>query len=471
MRRRAFILGAGITGLSAGWKLAEAGFQVRVAEKEAAVGGMSGTFRHGPYRLDFGPHKIFTVLDPIRKELQGLFPPEELLRIKKRSRVRLRGRYLHFPLGLKDIFLGLGLWQGLQCGLGYACSTLNFFRKKTPVTYEEWVVSKFGRPIYNLVLGPYAGKVWGPPQGLSRELAESRIAAPNLLEMILQMVLGVRKNSPVINAEEFQYPKQGAGEISEKMAEKIRALGGKLTLRRELKEIRLDAKNRVRELVYGDHTRDILAPGDVCISTLPLPVLTAALGDRISDEVQSAVGRLKTRNLILLYVALPQDRLLEDNWLFFPEGKYPFNRIFEQKAFSPTMLPEGKTVLCAEITCAPGDEIWSLSDREIFSRIEPVLKEAGLLTGRVLETFTRRLEHAYPVYDLKFPENLETALDGFHAVENLYTVGRQGGFSYTGMADSMDIGFSTAGFIAEGRDKAGAWGEYSRKFYHYLVVD
>jgi len=56
-------------------------------------------------------------------------------------------------------------------------------------------------------------------------------------------------------------------------------------------------------------------------------------------------------------------------------------------------------------------------------------------------------------------------------IGNLYTVGRQGGFSYTGMADSMDIGFKTAAFISQGKDKSGDWIAYGRQFYNYVVVD
>jgi len=461
-----------MTGLSAGWKLAEAGYAVRVVEKDSGIGGMSATFRQGDYELDYGPHKIFTVLEDVHREIQGLFSEGELLRIKKRSRVRLRGRYLNFPLGLMDIFLGLGVFKGLQCGVGYLLSVLGGQGKNRELrTYQDWVVAKFGRPIYELVLGPYAAKIWGPPETLARELAASRIAAPNLMEMVRQMIFGLRKNSPVIHAEEFQYPKHGAQEISDKMAGKIRAQGGQVVCSRSLQAIVLGREGRVSQLVYADGSRDTLTPQAVCISTMPLERLSAALGKGLPQAAQAAIQALKTRNLILLYVVLPQDRLIPDNWLFFPEKKYPFNRIFEQKAFSPFMVPEGKTVLCVEITCGDQDELWQATDAEVFARLRPQLQEVGLLPGEPLETFVRRLTHAYPVYDLAYADHLARALAEINRIGNLYTVGRQGGFSYTGMADSMDIGFKTAAFISQGKDKSGDWIAYGRQFYNYVVVD
>ncbi len=65
MPKKAIILGAGITGLSAGWILSENGYQVQVIEKSDILGGMSATFKHNDYFLDYGPHKIFTVMPHI----------------------------------------------------------------------------------------------------------------------------------------------------------------------------------------------------------------------------------------------------------------------------------------------------------------------------------------------------------------------------------------------------------------------
>jgi hypothetical protein len=50
-------------------------------------------------------------------------------------------------------------------------------------------------------------------------------------------------------------------------------------------------------------------------------------------------------------------------------------------------------------------------------------------------------------------------------------VGRQGGFSYTGMADCMDIGFSLTKYIIGHDQKNSDWTEYRKKFYNYVVVD
>ncbi len=472
MSNKIFILGAGITGLTAGRKLAEAGYRVKIIEINDFAGGMAATFKHNDYLLDYGPHKIFTVLDHIMQEINLLFEHDELLSIEKSSKVRLQGKYLNFPLGVKDIFIGLGVFKGFQCGWGYFVSLIkNLFHKQPNISYEDWVINKFGKPIYQLVLEPYANKIWGPPDTLSKELAESRIAAPHLLEMIKQMLFGQKKDAPVINAKTFHYPRNGAVEISNKLMDKITAKNGEIVLNKSVSNIVLDKNLNILRLLFSDGSMEELSAQDTLISTIPLSSLFELLKADLSGEVKKAVSNLKTRKLILLYVALNKDVIINDNWLFFPEKKYIFNRIFEQKAFSPYMVGKNKTVLCAEITCDEHDPLWHLEDHAIFERALPQLKEAGLITGDIIEHFTKRLDNAYPVYDINYKDNLSLIMTGLNCINNLFSIGRQGGFSYTGMADSMDIGISTADFIIKGKDRMKDWLAYSQRFYNYLVVD
>ncbi|KJS15163.1 MAG: hypothetical protein VR69_14825 [Peptococcaceae bacterium BRH_c4b] len=472
MSKKAIIIGAGITGLSAGWKLSEGGYQVEIIERNDYIGGMSSTFKHKDYYLDYGPHKIFTVMDHIMEEIKGLFQDETLLSIEKRSRIRLKGKYFSYPVGLKDIFSGMGVGTGISCGLGYIRSIIrNMLTSPQDDSYEDWVVNRFGRPTYELVLGPYAQKIWGNPKELSKELAETRIAIPNLMEMLKQMLFGRKGNSPVISADVFYYPRDGFIELSERMAKKILNNGGKIELGKSIKKIESDETGAIRKLIFSDGSSESVDENDVIISTIPLSIFINSLGTLINESIKKAVLNLKNRKLILLYVVLDKQRLTEDNWLFFPERKYLFNRVFEQKGFNQNMIPEDRTVLCVEITCGADDSIWFANDDKIFAEVHTGLSEAGLVDDKVIEYFAKRLDNAYPIYDLNYKENLHFVMNRLDVFSNLYSVGRQGCYSYAGMADCMDMGISTAKFIMEGNNKLTDWPEYRKKFYNYLVVD
>ena len=53
------ILGAGLSGLSAGAKLIRDGFTVTILEKSNSVGGLASIFTKDNYKFDFGPHIFF----------------------------------------------------------------------------------------------------------------------------------------------------------------------------------------------------------------------------------------------------------------------------------------------------------------------------------------------------------------------------------------------------------------------------
>ena len=60
MKKKVLILGAGITGLSAAWKLSEDEYDVTIIEKDFAVGGLAKTIKFKDSFVDIGPHSFFS---------------------------------------------------------------------------------------------------------------------------------------------------------------------------------------------------------------------------------------------------------------------------------------------------------------------------------------------------------------------------------------------------------------------------
>lgn len=208
------------------------------------------------------------------------------------------------------------------------------------------------------------------------------------------------------------------------------------------------------------------------ISSIPIDILMRSLDPQPPDPVIKAVGSLKHRNLVLLYLVISKDRLFEDSFIFYPEEKYIFNRLSEQKGFSKHMIPENKTVLCVEITCGEDDEKWNTSDEVLYNKAIEGLKDAGIIDDgtKIEEYFVKRLTNAYPVYDIKYKENLDIVLEYLDSLGNIYPVGRQGIFNYCGMADAMDMGFTAAEhIISNGREPE--WKDRRRNFENYVTVD
>ncbi len=465
---KVYIVGGGVTGLSAAWQLAARGAAVTVFEAEDHLGGMAATFRHGDTLLDLGPHKFFSVMEErmrLTQEIMG----EDFLTVPKRSRIRLAGHFLNYPVGLFDLLKNLNPLIAVSGGLSYGWQMLRNLFDHTPArSYEVYLVRKFGRRLYELIFGQYARKIWGDPATLARSLAETRVAVPGLFTLLWRMLFA-RRGGPVIHAETFGYPKYGSGQFSERLAQLAREHGAAIELNASVSGIEVDGNN-VSGLRLGSGRRIAVGADDVVINTCAAGYLTRLITPRPSQEILAAADGLKTRDLILVYVFLNRPSVSEDNWLFFPEGKYIFNRVFEQKNFSRFMVPQERTVLCLEIVVSSA-EIQRSSPEDLTERALAGLVECGLIErSQVSETLVRRVRWAYPVYDLDYEKNSTTVYNYLDGIQNLYSVGRQGGFNYIGQIDCLDIGIVTAEHIARRQSKTG-WDDLRRHFGSYIVLD
>ena len=112
-----------------------------------------------------------------------------------------------------------------------------------------------------------------------------------------------------------------------------------------------------------------------------------------------------------------------------------------------------------------------MSDENLFKKSIQDLAEAGLVAAEETnEYFCRRLRNVYPVYELSYKENVQKVLGYLDTIRNFYSIGRQGGFSYVGQVDCLDIGSVTADHIQNDPDRL-RWKEARRHFENYVVID
>ena len=78
-KKRVIILGSGVTGLSAGIRFLKSNCDVCILEKADHSGGLAKTVVRGEYRLDIGPHHLFSQNEEILQEILDLFDNNLLL--------------------------------------------------------------------------------------------------------------------------------------------------------------------------------------------------------------------------------------------------------------------------------------------------------------------------------------------------------------------------------------------------------
>lgn len=462
MAKKAVVLGAGITGLRIGAYLAEQGYMVTVIEKSPKVGGMCASFAYKDFILDYGPHKFYTQLPGAYEDFKKIVGEGNYLIVPKKNSIRLLGSYFDFPVKMSQLLTRINPLVSSRIMLDFIRSMLS---RKEIVSYEDYFVKGFGRRGYEVLFKGFAEKVWGNPSQLSEELARRRSPVGNVFELVKSALIKDKNTS----AESFYYPRKGYGVMSEKLAERIVQNKGTILLSTTPEKIVV--KNGVaKEIHVESKGKKKKISCDVLVSSLSiddLPRLLSPPPTMITDHVKD----LKFRSLVIAYVFLNKPRALKDNWIFFPEKEFCFNRVAEQKSFSPETGPADKTVITAEITCDFGDATYTAPESEIKEKVINDLVKAGLIKrDEVIDFITRKAGRVYPVYSLTYKQHLTRVLDYLDTISNLYSVGRLGLFNYNNADHCLDMARVVADIILAGKGRE-EWKQARDYFDSYRIVD
>jgi len=444
LKKKILVLGGGPCGLSAAWELSKYGYDVTVIEKEAKAGGLCITNEYKGYRFDLGGHRFISKNKELVENVCRIMG-DELLTSNRKSVILLKGKTFDYPLSARDIFLKMDLWTNMKAFTAYliAAFTKIVFRKKD-MSFEDWIVNRFGRTLYNLFFGPYTEKLWGiSPKRISSDWASQRISLLNLKDVLFRL-LKLKKGTPRTYAKGYFYPKKGIGQMFDIMSEEISRMGGKIALNAEVSGINVN-NNVVESVCYVQRGVTRTIDCDAIISTIPLPDLVKAFPGRLTENVINHASVLRFRAVRFLNILVDQPDISDNTWMYVSEGKYIMTRIQEPKRRSPFSAPEGKTSVMLEIPCNENDETWSYPEETLLKRCLADLKELGIdIQDKVVGYFTTCVTHGYPVYSLNYSMHRQKLFDFLDCYENLITCGRQGTFRYIFMDTAMEMGIAAA---------------------------
>jgi protoporphyrinogen oxidase len=177
--------------------------------------------------------------------------------------------------------------------------------------------------------------------------------------------------------------------------------------------------------------------------------------------------------MILIYLALEQDRFSEYDAHYFPELDIPITRLSEPKNYRAGFGPPGITVLCAELPCQPDSREWSMGDAELGEMVRCALERAGLpLRVPIQQVVTRRLRQAYPIYRRGYEAAFNRLDQWLGQIEGLLTFGRQGLFAHDNTHHALYMAYCAADCLdPRGWFDQARWQAYRRVFETHVVED
>ena len=468
-----YILGGGPAGMALAHGLyLEGSTDFVLLERDNVLGGLARTVSwndHGHH--DLGPHKLFTTNDSLMQRILGLLPADQWLTRKKLSKIYMYGHFLPYPPSPFSLAKVFGPIVFCKMTVNYLVARIvSVFSRRRPETFEDDLKNRLGRTLYGALFQPIALKLWGDPKRLDSKLSQGRVQTPKLWEVIAQ-VLGLRRESS-FEALTFLYP-QGGLQTLWNSIERLTEHHGRFLTGREIRRLEVQ-DSRVTAIVSrvanGTEEQTIeVGPEDVVVSTLPLGLLSRMLAGCLSDRVAKLVPKTVTLNdLLLVFLKIDQERLLEESWVFVPDPNIAFHRISEQESFDPSMTPNG-SIVCCEIMSSEERPIGRHSDAELVQEVLNGLDAMGYDGFDVLDQRVIRLPRSYPVFRPGFQVALKEILSELDALRNFRTVGRQGAFNYIGTLDAMDIGYGTVTWLSA--PESVSWVEERERTSHFPVLD
>jgi protoporphyrinogen oxidase len=469
------IAGGGPAGLTAAYELTKHGRSCIVLESDPnLVGGISRTDSYKGYRFDIGGHRFFSKSEEINRLWNEIIGDQFVTR-PRLSRIYYNRKFFHYPLKPIDALLKLGPVRSLRVILSYLKARV--FPIEPVRSFEDWVVNRFGRMLFEIFFKTYTEKLWGMPTNeISADWAAQRIKGLSLFSAVWSAIFGTRASGKgeVIKTliDSFQYPRLGPGQMWEAARDKIRAAGGTVALDQRVERIEHDGERVTAFVARNTQGREFRYQGKHYLSTLPIRNLIRGMSPAAPEEVIAAAESLNYRDFLTVVLIVDQPETFPDNWIYIHEPDVRLGRIQNFKNWSPDLVPDpSKSSLGLEYFCFENDDLWSRSDADLIELGRQEIDAIGLVkASKVIDGCVVRMPKAYPVYDDRYLEHLATIRRWLARFDNLELAGRNGMHKYNNQDHSMMTALLAARNIL-GRGPFDPWNVNTDAEYHEGAAD
>lgn len=417
------IIGAGLAGLGAAWKLREKNLNVLIFEKESRPGGLCRTENESNFLFDYTGH-LLHFKDPCFKEIVFSELKGSLVQNKRNAWIWSKNVYTRYPFQAN--LFGLPMDVIVDCVYEY--SKMHFSEKKNAYNnYEEWILNNFGEGIANHFMIPYNKKVYRRhPRDLHPD-CNGRFVPQSDLKLLLKGALSQDTGDLGYNAT-FFYPEYNGIEAL------VKSLSKPFDIHLNERVEMIDVANSTVYTNLGESFHY-----DFIISSQPLPELIYSLRGDLTNNVDK-VKKLKYVSILNINLGI-KGNISEKHWVYVPEEQYAFHRIGFPHNFSINNAPDGCSSIYLEMSYDPliGINKKSVIDQCINDCIKMSLfKNDDLRVVNVID-----IPYGYVVFD----HNRQSVVDELQLTlepMRIYSAGRYGTWIYSSMEDAFMDGYNKA---------------------------
>ncbi|MCU0464753.1 MAG: FAD-dependent oxidoreductase [Anaerolineae bacterium] len=420
LEKKIVILGAGPTGLGAGYRLNELGYRNwAIYERNAYIGGLAASFQDDAgFTYDIGGHVMFshyTYFDNLVDKLLG----SDYTEMMREAWVWMMDRFIPYPF--QNNIRHLPKDVVLECVMGLVEAQKNPERIEEATNFHDLIDAQFGEGLAKYFMKPYNFKVWAHPiQHMSRDWLGERVAMPSLQKILTNVLMDKDDVSWGPN-NMFKFPlRGGTGGLYAPM---MNYVGDHLHLNKTA--VMVDTVKK--QVLFSDGET---VTYDVLLSTMPLDLLVTRLSDA-PLEVREAIRGLHHSSGLIVGVGVARPNPSEKCWIYFPEDTSPFYRVTYLSNYSPYIAPSDDHFLLLTETSysehKPEDK-QTIVDRVVQGLLNThLLEEADL--DRIASTYLIDVDYSYPVPTIDRNRALAT-IQSYLMQNGIYSRGRFGAWEY-----------------------------------------
>jgi len=383
---RVAILGSGMAGCGAAYRLHQLGIASTTYDKNSHPGGHTSSYTFaGGWLFDEGPHVSFTEDKRIQDLLAGNID-DQFETLSTRVNNYWRGHWIKHPAQCNLYGLPPELVSRVLLDFIAAQG-----QPERPVAnYEEWLRASFGNTFAETFPMEYTVRYHTTTAAnMNTEWIGPRLYRPKMEEVIRGAL--EPSSADVHYISHFRYPSRGG--FAAYLAPFARMTD--LKLGHEL--VRVDAARR--SLHFGNGAS---ATYDALVSSVPLPELIPMI-DGAPGDVVDAARRLACTEAVIVSLGIDRADLVDAHWSYFYDRDVFFTRLSTPHLQSPNNVPPGCGSLQAE--CYYSRKYRPL-DRPPEACIEPVIADllkTGVLreSDKILFRHAMHIPYANVIFDLE----------------------------------------------------------------------
>lgn len=377
------VVGAGLCGLTAALRLAQAGYRVRVHERYPAPGGLARVFEVGGERLESFYHHLFTTDLAYVELARELGLADEIEWLPSRMGIWTDGRLWDFgtPMSLLR-FRPLGWIDKLR----FVAWTLLLQRRQSPepfehVTAAEWIRRHQGLRVWE--------RVWGP---LFHQKFSSDAESVAMVWLWCKLRLRGRSRSASGMGERLGYMRGSFARLPEALVAAIEARGGEICLRDPVRSLApLEEGVRVE-------TRSGTYVTDRALVAAAIPEYLELVGEHLPAAELARLQSLRATGALCTVLELDRS-LTPYYWLNVADASMPFGGVIEHTNYIPRERYGGRHIVYLSNYLFPDDPMFRAGRKQVMDSYVPALQRLNpaFEPSWIQKVHHFRAEYAQPV--------------------------------------------------------------------------